>query len=394
MIKGVLLDLDGTVYWGQKQVPGAADFLAFLRTQSIRCLFVTNRANRTPQAICEHLRGYGIACTPDDVLTSAQATAAYLTPGPAYYIGEDGMYCALMEAGFEITDNEPDYVIVSYDRGFSYDKLATACRLIGAGAKFVATNDDKAINTEDGLAPGSGALVAAVAAGSGREPLLIGKPERPLFDMALRRLNLPADDVIAVGDNPATDLPAGQRAGIRTAYMLTGVGTRDDLKRLALRPTWVAADFGALTRIVGSAAEQPYSSRTAGPAVRDGFASAAKNKAKNLSSKYQPWVEARKRFHLSHAHIQMARELGMNPKKFGRLANHKQEPWKAPLPVFIEELYRKRFKKDRPGDTRPLATILEERERRKAARKAARREQAGGQAPRPDESDDLDKLPF
>ena len=70
---------------------------------------------------------------------------------------------------------------------------------------------------------------------------------------------------------------------------------------------------------------------------------------KNLSSKYQPWIEARRRFCLSHAHIQMARELGLNPKKFGGLANHRQEPWKAPLPQFIEDLYFKRFGKRRPG---------------------------------------------
>ena len=66
-------------------------------------------------------------------------------------------------------------------------------------------------------------------------------------------------------------------------------------------------------------------------------------KKKNLSPKYQPWVDARKKFHLSHAHIQMARELGLNPKKFGSLANHKQQPWKDPLPVFIENLYFKRL---------------------------------------------------
>lgn len=97
---------------------------------------------------------------------------------------------------------------------------------------------------------------------------------------------------------------------------------------------------------------------------------------KNLSSKYQPWVDARKRFHLSHAHIQMARELGMNPKKFGKLANHKQEPWKAPLPVFIAGLYRKRFGKDRPNDVRPLEEIIADRKRKNAECKAEKRQEA------------------
>ncbi len=97
---------------------------------------------------------------------------------------------------------------------------------------------------------------------------------------------------------------------------------------------------------------------------------------KNLSSNYQPWVEARKRFHLSHAHIQMARELGLNPKKFGGLANHEQEPWKAPLPVFIADLYQMRFGKDRPNDVRPLEKILADRKKKKAERKASRQQEA------------------
>ena len=76
-------------------------------------------------------------------------------------------------------------------------------------------------------------------------------------------------------------------------------------------------------------------------------------KKKKIPEKYQRWIDARKRYHLSHTHIQMARELGMNPKKFGSLANTNQEPWKLPLPEFIEELYFKHFKKNQP-DILPL----------------------------------------
>ena len=96
---------------------------------------------------------------------------------------------------------------------------------------------------------------------------------------------------------------------------------------------------------------------------------------KNVSSKYQPWVDARKKFRLSHAHIQMARELGLNPKKFGGLANHKQEPWKAPLPVFIAELYRKRFGKEQPDNVRPLEQIIAENKIKKADRKVERQKE-------------------
>src|SRR5208282_602710 len=84
----------------------------------------------------------------------------------------------------------------------------------------------------------------------------------------------------------------------------------------------------------------------------------------------QRWIDARKRFHLSHAHVQMARELGMNPRKLGSLANHDQEPWKAPLPIFIERIYQKRFGKATPD--RVLS--IEDRMREIAAKKAKKRE--------------------
>ncbi len=98
-------------------------------------------------------------------------------------------------------------------------------------------------------------------------------------------------------------------------------------------------------------------------------------RTKNLSPKYQPWVDARTRFHLSHAHVQMARELGLNPKKFGGLANHKQEPWKAPLPIFIEDIYFKRFGKKRPDVVRSIEQMLEDKKKKKAEQKARKQKE-------------------
>ena len=93
-------------------------------------------------------------------------------------------------------------------------------------------------------------------------------------------------------------------------------------------------------------------------------------KKKKIPQKYQIWTDVRKRFHLSHAHIQMARELGLNPKKFGKLANHKQEPWKAPLPIFIEHIYFKRFGKKRPDEVKSIEQLVKDREQKKETRRA------------------------
>ena len=95
-------------------------------------------------------------------------------------------------------------------------------------------------------------------------------------------------------------------------------------------------------------------------------------KKKKVPEKYQIWIEARKRYHLSHAHIQMARELGLNPKKFGGLANSKQEPWKVPLPEFIEELYFRNFKRSRPDSVRSIEQMVNDNRRKKEERRERR----------------------
>jgi hypothetical protein len=117
-------------------------------------------------------------------------------------------------------------------------------------------------------------------------------------------------------------------------------------------------------------------------------------KKKQLSPKYQPWVDARKRFQLSHAHIQMARELGLNPKKLGGMANHNQEPWKLPLPQFIEKLYFKRFGKTRPDVVRSIEEMVREKKQKQAERKASNREAAGSEQPAVENIQQEEDIPF
>jgi 4-nitrophenyl phosphatase len=252
MIKGIILDLDGTVYLGAEQIPGAAEFVAGLKEHNIRHLFVTNRANRVPEQICAHLQGYGIICTPDDILTSAQAAVRHLEKGSVYFIGEEGMEQAVREQGMIVDEESPDYVIVSYDRTFNYDKLKKACSMIDKGAQFIATNPDCGLRTENGISPGTGAIVAAVEAGCGQKPFIIGKPEKLIMDMALAKMDMTPQEVIAVGDNLATDILAGERAGIRTLLMLTGISTREDLDNSEIKPTWTAETYDQVKTVLSS----------------------------------------------------------------------------------------------------------------------------------------------
>jgi len=252
MIKGILLDLDGTVYLADREVPGAARFVNWLHETGVLFLFVTNRSNRTPREVCQHLRSYAIPCESEHVLTSGQATAEYLKEGSVFCIGEAGLVQALTEAGLEITDNNPNYVVVSYDRGFNYRKLEKACALIHDGAEFIATNPDQALKIDGGISPGTGSIVAAVAAGSGKEPVVVGKPGKLIFEIALRRLGLNREEVVAVGDNVETDIAAGRNASIRTALILTGITTREEAERAALKPDWIVGDYDELRSVIES----------------------------------------------------------------------------------------------------------------------------------------------
>jgi 4-nitrophenyl phosphatase len=243
------MDLDGTVYYGTDEVPGAVDFIRKCLDKGIRILYVTNRANRTPVEIRDQLRSFRVPCETDDILTSAQATARYLKKGSAWYIGEEGMRLALEEEDIRITDVNPDYVIVSIDKEFNYAKLKKACSLIFKGAKFVATNPDRGLKMEDGISPGTGAIVAAVETGSMTKPLMIGKPEGIIFEMALKKLGMKNDEVIVVGDNIDTDAAAGINAGIRTVVILTGISTHEEVLRSPHKATWTVRNFAELSAL-------------------------------------------------------------------------------------------------------------------------------------------------
>ena len=247
-IDAFLIDLDGTIYRGSEPIPGASAFVEGLRTRGIDVLFVTNRANRTPEEVAAQLNDLGIACNRDHLLTSAQATASLLKGHRAFFLGETGLAEAFAEAGVAISEEAPDAVVVSYDRALTYERLTKALRFVVGGARFVATNPDPVITLEDGLAPETGATLAALEAASGRRAEIVGKPEPAILEAAIRRLGHSPERTVALGDNLDTDIAAAERAGLRSALILTGISTRSDAERSERRPTWVADDYEDLSR--------------------------------------------------------------------------------------------------------------------------------------------------
>jgi 4-nitrophenyl phosphatase len=163
----------------------------------------------------------GVPAAPEQVMTSALATAAYLQTSELrgaslLIVGEDGLRHALEDAGFDVDGPDPRCVVVGLDRQLTYAKLAAATLAIRAGARFVATNPDAALPVEDGFWPGAGAIVAALRTATGVEPFVVGKPAPTLLLAAMERVGATAEATAIVGDQIASDIRAGRAAGIGT----------------------------------------------------------------------------------------------------------------------------------------------------------------------------------
>lgn len=227
--QALLIDLDGTMYHGNRPIEGAAQFITYLQENEWSYRFVTNNSSATANQVASRLIAMGIPAKPEDVCTSAQATAHYIienktTDQPtAFVIGEEGLRIALEEAGVEITEHNPQYVIQGIDKQFNYEKAAQAVELIRNGASFIMTNPDLLLPSQHGLVPGAGSIGAMLKAASGVEPIIIGKPSSILINYALDQLKIGANEAIVIGDNMSTDIAAGVRAGCQTALLYTGL---------------------------------------------------------------------------------------------------------------------------------------------------------------------------
>lgn len=226
-----LLDLDGVVYLGNEALPEAVESVNRLNEMDKDLRFLTNDPRPTRQAIASNLRELGIDAEEDEIVTSGWATARYLAHrdvNTAAVVGSEGLLTELQAEGIEITDINPEAMVVGADEETSYRDIRRATRHIDRGATFVGTNPDGSFPTPDGPAPGAGAIVRAVEAAVGTAPTVVGKPEPLMFEMALDGL---ADDLdaVVVGDNPATDVLGAHRAG------LTGILVADE------EPTAVSA---------------------------------------------------------------------------------------------------------------------------------------------------------
>lgn len=253
LFDGYLLDLDGTVYLGDRLLPGARETVRALRAHGRRVVFLSNNPLTTRERYAARLSRLGIPTAPGEVVNSSAVMVEYLAeraPGARLFvIGEPPFLRELEAAGFTLTDTPRriDVVVAAFDRGFDYRKLRIAFRAIRRGARLVATNPDPFCPTPDGGLPDCAAVTAALEACTGaRVEAVVGKPSPLMARAALRRLGVAAERALVVGDRLETDVALGVRAGMHTAVVLTGATSRRDLQRAAVRPEFVLKDLRGL----------------------------------------------------------------------------------------------------------------------------------------------------
>lgn len=258
-----IFDMDGVLYRGKQALPGVNEIIAALEVRDIPYLLATNNSTATPADYVRRMAGYGVTVTESHLQTSATATRDFLKrelPDGAIVlpIGAPALAEQLqMGTTFQITD-DPDAdvaaVVVGLDQAFTYERMTRAMKAIRKGARFIATNADATLPVEDGVLPGAGTMIAAIATASGKQPTVIGKPETLMMTSAVAQLGVSASKTVMIGDRLDTDILAAARAGLTTALVLTGVTTRDDLAAGDIVPDYVFTDLPAITReIAGDA---------------------------------------------------------------------------------------------------------------------------------------------
>jgi 4-nitrophenyl phosphatase len=257
-VSGLKFDIDGVLYRGDQPLPGARELFPTLRAAGIPFVLLTNNATLTAADFSAKLARMGIGVPPESILTTAGATTIYLAEhfpegGGVYVLGEPALVNSVAGVpGFRLDGWQPDFVVVGLYFGFDYNALQRACSALRRGARLIATNTDATLPVEGGeLWPGAGSILAAVQTCSGVPPIVIGKPSTNMAEIALEMLELPASQVLCVGDRLETDILMGANAGMPTALILTGVSRREDIADAPAKPDYVYVDLAALMSALG-----------------------------------------------------------------------------------------------------------------------------------------------
>jgi NagD protein len=249
-IESWLTDMDGVLIHEGHPIPGADLFIRRLRDSGRGFLVLTNNSIYTPRDLRARLSHSGIDVPEKAIWTSALATARFLERqrpgGSAFAIGESGLTTALHEAGYTLTENAPDYVVLGETRNYSFEAITRAIRLIDDGSRFICTNPDATGPSLEGALPACGSVAALITKATGVQPYFVGKPNPLMMREALNRIDAHSESSAMIGDRMDTDVLCGLEAGLETFLVLSGVTQADEVDRFPYVPSKVVGSVADL----------------------------------------------------------------------------------------------------------------------------------------------------
>ena len=246
--KGIICDMDGVIYHGNKLLPGVKEFVDWLYREKKNFLFLTNSSERSPKELQQKLKRMGLEVDESHFYTSALATARFIrnqAPGcSAYVIGGAGLIMALHDEGITMNDVDPDYVIIGEGNTYNYENILKAVRLVMRGARLIGTNSDLTGPSEDGIIPACRAMISPIEMATGQNAYFVGKPNPLMMRTGLSILGVHSAEAVMIGDRMDTDMVAGIETGLDTALVLSGVTAREDIRKFPYRPRLVLDGVG------------------------------------------------------------------------------------------------------------------------------------------------------
>jgi len=248
VIKGAILDMDGVLWKGDQLLCDLQTLFQFFSDHKISVMLATNNGLRTVEQYVEKFAKYNVTIQPNQVITSAIATAvlvkrAFPDGGAIYIMGERALFATMEEYGFFHSNNNPQAVVAGLTTGFNYEMIKDASLTIQKGLPFYFTNPDPTYPSPEGNIPGAGTVLAALETASGVKATLAGKPLPFSFHVAMDRLDTKPEETLVIGDRLSTDIKGGQNAGCKTALVLTGVSTIDDYNEWDPKPDLLLNDI-------------------------------------------------------------------------------------------------------------------------------------------------------
>lgn len=242
-----LLDMDGTIYLGNDLIDGAKEFLEELEYRNKRYIFMTNNSSKSKKNYVQKLEKLGIHCNIDNIFTSGEATAIYLTEQmknpKIFLLGTKELEEEFLNHKIDVVNEKnerPDFVVLGFDTTLTYDKLWKACDYIREGVAYIATHPDFNCPLEDGkYMPDTGSMIKMIEASTQKLPNVIGKPNKGIIEAICKKFNIDKSSMAMVGDRLYTDVKLGINAGITSVLVLSGETNIKDLEQSDVYPTYV-----------------------------------------------------------------------------------------------------------------------------------------------------------